>query len=92
MEPEANGNHSSKPDAVLAEQIRRVLIGHPAIGEPGLRVEIEGETVVLRGTVATFERCMRIGEILAALFGDWHVRNEIEVAEFPEHDRSERLP
>ena len=87
-----NGHLPGAYDPFIAERIRQALIEHPDVGELDIHVEIEGETVILTGTVATFERCMRIGEIAMELLPDWHIHSEIEIAEFPESDRTEHLP
>lgn len=60
-------------------------------GELELDVSINGEHVVVRGTVATAERRERVTEILRGCCEGREVRNEVEVASLAPSEEPERL-
>jgi osmotically-inducible protein OsmY len=85
-------NQPTTTDPYLAEHLREALAQHPRVGELGVEVEITGETVVLGGTVASAERQAAAAEVVHDLLPGHQVRNETEVADFPEPTEAEHLP
>jgi osmotically-inducible protein OsmY len=79
-------------DPYLAEHVREALAQDPRVGELGVEVEISGETVVLHGTVASAGRQEAAVEVVHGLLPEHEIRDETEVADFPEPTEAEHLP
>lgn len=85
-------DHSPDADPYVAERVRQALAGDPRVGELGVVVEIAGETVMLRGTLASIERQQAATEVVRDLLPHHRVRNETTVVNLPESPRVEHLP
>jgi BON domain len=72
-----------KDDSYVTGQIERALREDGA-QEPGVHVEVDGDTVILRGQVASVERRQFVARVAAAAAPGMTVRNELGVTEVPE--------
>lgn len=82
-----------KEDIYLAGQIERALHEDPRTHELGVRVEVDGDTVALRGQVATGQRRRLVGEVAAAAAPGLTIRNEVSVTNVqPPPETPEVLP
>jgi len=81
-----------KDDSHIAGQIERALAEHGIPAGPGVRVEVEGDTVVLRGQVASVERRQLAARLAAAAAPGMTVRNELGVTEVRLPETPEMLP
>jgi hypothetical protein len=79
-------------DVYIAGQIERALHEDDRTHELGVRVEVSGGTVVLRGEVAAPERRWLIGEVAGDAAPGRTVRNEISVTEVGPAGAAEVLP
>jgi hypothetical protein len=71
-------------DVYVAVRIKRALAEDPRTHELGVRADIEGDAVVLRGEVAGAERRLLVAEVAATAAPGLVVRNEVSVTEvFP---------
>jgi BON domain len=70
-----------KDDSYIAGQIERALLEDGGTQEPGVRVEVDGDTVVLRGQVASVARRQLAARVAAAAAPGMTVRNEVGVTE-----------
>lgn len=86
------GDRSKELDPYLAEHVREALAQDPRVSELDVTVEIDHETVVLSGTVASSERQEAAAEIARDLLPDHQVRNETAVADFDESTDVEHFP
>ena len=86
------GDRPRDLDPYLIEHVRDALAHDPRVGELDLSVEIDEETVVLTGTVASPDRQEAVGEVARDLLPDHQVRNETAVAEFDEPTEVEHFP
>lgn len=74
----------SEPNEYLEERIRHALAEDPALAELGVEVTVEGDVLVLRGTVsskASREKCERLA---AEILPEHPVRNELDVKDLQE--------
>ena len=78
------GDRSKNLDPYLVEHIRDALAQDPRVSELDVTVEIDDETVVLSGTVASPERQKAAADIAHRLLPDHEVRNETAVTDFEE--------
>lgn len=85
-------NRPDRPDPYLAEHVREALAQDPRVGELGVEVEISGATVVLHGTLASPGRQEAAVEVVRDLLPEHEIRDETEVADFPEPTETEHLP
>ena len=86
------GDRPKDLDPYLVEHVRDALAHDPRVGELDVAVEIDDETVVLSGTVATAERQEAAADVVRGLLPNHHVRDETEVADFAESTEVEHLP
>ena len=86
------GDRPRDLDPYLVEHVRDALAHDPRVGELDVAVAIEGETVVLSGTVGTADRQEAAANVVRDLLPDHHVRDETEVVDFPEPTEVEHLP
>jgi hypothetical protein len=63
-------------DPYLAEQVRDALAQDPRVGELGVDVVVDGETVTLSGTVASAESREAVADVARELLPERRVRNE----------------
>ncbi|HUN32597.1 MAG TPA: BON domain-containing protein [Trebonia sp.] len=68
-------------DFYVAGRVKRALAEDHRTHELGVRAEIVGDTVVLRGEVAGAERRLLVAEVAAAAAPGLAVRNEVSVTE-----------
>jgi BON domain-containing protein len=68
-------------DTYVAGQIERALHGDARTHELGIRVEVDGADVVLRGQVASEERRRLVAQVAGEQAPELRVRNEISVTE-----------
>jgi Flp pilus assembly secretin CpaC len=85
-------DRSQDLDPYLVEHIRDALAHDSRVGELDVKVEINDETVVLSGTVATADRQEAAADVVRDLLPDHHLRDETEVADFAEPTEMEHLP
>lgn len=78
-------------DAYVAGQIERAVQGDPRTHELGVRVEADGDDVVLRGQVASEERRQLVARIAGEQARGLTVRNEVSVTELLPPERPEVL-
>jgi hypothetical protein len=78
-------------DAYVAGQVERALHGDPRTHELGVRVEADGDDIVLRGQVASEERRRRVAQVAAEQAPGLTVRNEVSVTEVLPPERPEVL-
>lgn len=81
-----------KEASYVAGQIERALHGDPRAHELGIRVEVDGEDVVLRGQVASAGRRRRVAQIAAEQAPGLGIRNEVSVTEVLPPEGQEKLP
>lgn len=81
-----------KEAAYVAGQIERALHGDSRAHELGIRVEVEGDDVVLRGQVASADRRRRVAQIAAEQAPGLAIRNEVSVTEVLPPEGQEQLP
>jgi Flp pilus assembly secretin CpaC len=86
------GDRAKEPEPYLVEHVRDALAHDPRVGELDVTVEVEGETVVLSGSLSSPERRQAAAEVARDLLPDHQVRNETSVAEFDEPTEAEHLP
>lgn len=77
----------------VVAQVREVLSADPRVGEMELEVDIDvdGETVVVKGTVATPARREIISIVLSELVPGLRVDNRTTVPPLAEPEEAERL-
>jgi hypothetical protein len=63
-------------DPYLAERVRDALAHDPRVGELGVDVVVDGETVTLSGTVASSESREAVADVARELLPERRVRNE----------------
>jgi hypothetical protein len=81
-----------KEDTYLAGQIERALHGDPRTRRLGIRVEVNGDDVVLRGQVASEEGRLLIAQIAGQQAPGLPVRNEVSTTEMLPPAVSDVLP
>ncbi len=79
-------------DIYIAGQIERALHEDDRTHELGVRVEVDGDTVVLRGQVAAPERRRLVARVAEDAAPGRTVRNEVSVTELQPPDVAEVLP
>lgn len=79
----------SEPSEYTVEHVREALVQEA--GELELDVAVNGERVVVRGTVATDARRDHVTEIIGGCCPGLEVRNEIEVVPLRAEDDAETL-
>lgn len=84
-----NANEGTEAPHYLAARIRERLSENAY--ELGIRVDVRGEVVYLRGDVATEERCREVEKIARAAAEGREVRNEVSVVPVREPDSEEHL-
>ncbi len=77
-------------DVYLAERIREALANDPEVGELGLKVRVERNTVFLNGLVTTEERRRAAQRVASGLAPGAQVIEELEVSTAGD-TRTERL-
>ena len=83
----------TRQDPYVAGQIEAALRGDPRTHELGVRVEVDGDEVVLRGEVASEERRRRLAQVAAEHAHGLVVRNEVSVTTvLPPPETPESLP
>jgi BON domain-containing protein len=68
-------------NAYVAGQIERAMHGDPRTHELGIRVEADGDDVILRGQVASEERRRLVARVAREQAPGLTVRNEVSVTE-----------
>ena len=81
-----------KEAAYVAGQVERALHGDSRAHELGVRVEVDGEDVVLRGEVASEERRLAVARIAAEQAPGLTISNEVSVTEVQAPEGEEHLP
>lgn len=81
-----------KEDTYAAGQVERALAGDPRTHELGVRVEVDGDDVILHGEVASEERRRLVGEVAAQEMPQRTVRNQVTVTEVQPPEEAEVLP
>lgn len=81
-----------KEDTYVAGQVERALHGDPRTHELGIRVEVDGEDVVLRGEVASEERRHNVAQVAGEQAPGLAIRNEVSVTEVLSPRAPEVLP
>ena len=81
-----------KEDTYMAGQIERALHGDPRTHELGIRVEVDGDDVVLRGQVASEERRQFVVQIAEEQAPGLAIRDELSVTEVLPPEAPEVLP
>jgi hypothetical protein len=76
----------------MAGEIERVLHGDPRTHELGIRVEVNGDIVVLRGQVASEERRRLVARVAEEQAPGLTIRNEVSVTEVLPAEVPEVLP
>lgn len=79
-------------DIYVAGQIERALHEDPRTHELGVRVEVDGNAIVLRGEVASGERRLHVAEVAAEQAPGMAIRNEIRVTPVQPPEAPEVLP
>jgi len=72
------------PDPYVAAHLEEALARDPRVAEQGLHAAVEDGCIVVRGTVSTAERRAGIDAVGAEVAPGRQVRNEAEVADYPE--------
>lgn len=72
-----------KEDAYVAGQIERALHGDPRTHELGVRVEVDGDDLVLHGQVTSQERRRLVARVADEQAPGLSIRNEVRVTEVP---------
>ena len=81
-----------KEDTYMAGQIERALHGDPRTHELGIRVEVDGDDVVLRGQVASEERRRLVLQIAERQAPGLAIGDELSVIEVLSPEAPEVLP
>lgn len=81
-----------KEDTYVAGQVERALHGDPRTHELGIRVEVDGDDIVLRGEVASEERRRLAAQVAAEQAPGLSIRNETSVTRVLPPRTPEMLP
>ena len=81
---------ATRAEYVIAH-LEEALAQDARVAEQGLHVSVEDGCVVVRGTVSTVERKAGIAAVVEAVTPDHPLRNEAEVADYPERPEPEVL-
>lgn len=81
-----------KEDTYVAGQIERALHGDPRTHELGIRVEVNGADVVLRGEVASEERRRLVAQVAAEQAPGLTIRNKVSTTQVLPPEVPEVLP
>ncbi|HWC14299.1 MAG TPA: BON domain-containing protein [Actinomycetota bacterium] len=71
--------HVREPHEYLVEKVKQALAEDPRAGEIALDVQIAGDTIFVRGSVATEARRDALTDVVRDAAPGWDVRNETEV-------------
>ncbi len=73
----------SRPDdlSYVAERLCDALVHDPLIGEHGVKVCVDGQLLLLTGTVATDEHRRAVVDAANRILPDAELRDELSVAE-----------
>jgi osmotically-inducible protein OsmY len=85
-------DQEAAPEIYLAEHLREALAQDPRVGELGIAVEIEGDSVVLSGTMTSPEQQDAAVAIAHHFLPGHQVRVETTAGDLPEPTESEHLP
>lgn len=85
-------DHETNLDPYLAQHLHEALASDPRVNELGIEVEIEGETVVLRGTLTSPEQREAVTRVARDVAPDHQVRNETTVKDLTEPTQTEVIP
>ena len=75
----------------VAGRIERALASDPRTHELGVRADVRGEVVILRGEVACEHRRLLIAEVVHDAAPGLEVRNEVSVPELQPLGEEEKL-
>jgi hypothetical protein len=75
----------------LAGRIERALAADPRTNELGIRADVRGDVVVLRGEVAGERRRLLIAEVARDAAPGLEIRNEVSVSELGPPGQEETL-
>ena len=75
----------------VAGRIERALAEDPRTHELGIRADVRGDVVILRGEVAGEQRRALVADVVSETAPDLVIRNEVSVAEVHPPGREERL-
>jgi hypothetical protein len=81
-----------KEDTYVAGQIERALHADPRTHELGVRVEVDGGELVLRGEVASEERRRLIAQVAGEQSSGMAIRDEVSVTPVLSAEAPEVLP
>lgn len=81
-----------KEDTYVAGQVERALHGDPRTHELGIRVEVDGDDIVLRGEVASEERRQAAARVAEEQAPGLSIRNEMSVTRVLPPRTPEMLP
>ncbi len=76
----------------VAQRVREALVEDPRVGQMDLEVTVEGERILLTGSVPTEERRAAIDEVVASVAPGWEVHNATTVEQIRDADAPENLP
>ncbi|MEO3870631.1 BON domain-containing protein [Nonomuraea sp. B12E4] len=75
----------------VAARVQQALAEDGRTHELGIRVDIRGDQLFLRGQVSGAEQRLRLGEVAHETAPDFHLHNEIQVVEAHEPGEDEHL-
>lgn len=70
---------SDRQPEYLAGEVERALAADPRTHELGVRAEVDGDTIVVRGEVGGAERRRLIEDVVAEVAPGMALRNEVSV-------------
>lgn len=79
-------------DPYLAEHLHEALASDPRVNEIGIEVGIEGETLVLRGTLTSAEQQEAVARVAREMAPRFAIRNETVVKDLTEPAQTEVIP
>lgn len=78
-------------DSYMAAHVSEALAQDPRVGELGIRVEINGGVVMVKGVVQTEERREAIEHVIRELLPDKEIHNRVVVEDVREAGEPEVL-
>jgi osmotically-inducible protein OsmY len=75
----------------VAARVQQALAEDARTHELGIRVDVRGDQVFLRGHVSGVEQRDRLGEVARENAPDLHVHNEIQIVEYTAPGEDEHL-
>jgi osmotically-inducible protein OsmY len=78
-------------DEHMVAHVRERLAQDPRVNELNVKVEVEGDRVILSGDVATPERRDTVAKVVGELLTGWRVDNRLSTVEQPEDGHSEQV-